>query len=224
MIPSQERFHLYLLIGQSNMAGRAPIEDQDKAPLERCFLLNAKNEWERATAPLGRYSTVEVKQCKLNPGYTFAQKMVEAQPGISIGLIVNAKGGTNIAEWKKGGQLYNEAVRRTRLAQETGVVKGILWHQGESDEKNTNYLTELKVFIEDLRGDLGTPDVPFIAGQVNDVKLINDDVARLPFEVAHTAFVSSDGLTCLDRWHFDSKSMRLLGERYAAAMLRELER
>src|SRR5690606_20312226 len=45
---SKEKFHIYLFIGQSNMAGRAPIEDQDKIIMERTYLLNKEDKWELA--------------------------------------------------------------------------------------------------------------------------------------------------------------------------------
>lgn len=78
---------------------------------------------------------------------------------------------------------------------------------------------KLKVLIADLRQDFGNEKLPFVAGQVSKVELINRQVAALPAEVPQTAFASSRGLTCMDRWHFDPKSMKLLGERYADAIL-----
>ncbi len=77
----------------------------------------------------------------------------------------------------------------------------------------------LQVLISSLRKDLGREDLPFVAGQISKLELINKQVAALPAEVPHTAFASSEGLTCSDRWHFDAKSMKLLGERYAEAIL-----
>ena len=135
---------------------------------------------------------------------------------------VNAKGGTRIEEWGKGTKFYAEAVRRTKAAiAGGGTLKGILWHQGESNEKNPDdYLDMLKALVEDLRKDLDSPDLPFVAGQVNNLKPINDQIAKLPETVPHTAFVSSEGLKAMDRWHFDAPSMKLLGERYADEMLK----
>ena len=48
---------IYLLIGQSNMAGRAPIEAEDEGVLERCFLFTKKN-----SAPLNIHSTGKLGQ------------------------------------------------------------------------------------------------------------------------------------------------------------------
>ena len=72
----------------------------------------------------------------------------------------------------------------------------------------------------DVLAALGLFAADRVAGQVNDLELINDQIARLPAVVPATAFVSSDGLKAMDRWHFDARSMKLLGRRYAEAMLK----
>lgn len=219
----KDKLHIYLLIGQSNMAGRAPFTQEEAAPIERCFLLNGEDQWEQAKNPLNIYSTIRkgANMQKMNPGYGFSKAMLEKDKNISIGLVVNAKGGTKIEEWKKDTKFYNEALRRTKEAQKTGTLKGILWHQGESNQGNPEgYLDKMKLLIEDLRKDLGAPNLPFVAGQVINVPAINDQIAKLPAAVPTTEFVSSDGLKGQDRWHFDGKSMKLLGERYADAMIK----
>ncbi|MBT3200104.1 MAG: sialate O-acetylesterase [Phycisphaerales bacterium] len=220
--PSSGPMHVYLLIGQSNMAGRAPFTPAEAAEIPRCSLLNKEGKWEPAKNPLNRYSTIRkgLGMQKMNPGYTFALTMLEKQPAVSIGLVVNAKGGTSIKQWAKGTKFYKDALARTKIAMKTGVLKGILWHQGESDAKDDKYLDKLKTLIADLRKDLGAPNLPFVAGEVKDVKLINEQIKQLPKAVKHTAFASGEGLKTKDRWHFDAKSMKLLGKRYAQAMLK----
>ena len=221
--PDDERFDVFLLIGQSNMAGRAPIAAEETAPIKGAFLLNAEDAWEQAAVPLNRYSTIRkgLGMQKLNPGYTFCRVMLEKNPGVSIGMVVNAKGGTRIEQWAKGTKFYKEAIRRTEAARKQGVLKGILWHQGESNQGNPEaYLKQLVTLVEDLRTDLGMPDLPFIAGQVNQLPSINEEIARLPGQLPDTGYVSSEGLKAMDRWHFDAKSMKLLGERYAEAMMK----
>lgn len=219
----KDKLHVYLLIGQSNMAGRAPFTEAEAAVIPRCYLLNDKDSWEAAKNPLNRYSTIRkgLGMQKMNPGYGFSQTMLKKDKNISVGLIVNAKGGSKIAQWKKGTQFYKEAIRRTKEAQKNGTLKGILWHQGESDNGSPDgYLENLKTLITDLRKDLGEPKLPFIAGQVNNAPAINDQIAKLPKTLPETGFVSSEGLKAMDRWHFDAKSMKLLGNRYAEEMLK----
>lgn len=219
----KDKLHVYLLIGQSNMAGRAPFSGEEGETIDRCYLLNDKDNWEPAKNPLNRYSTIrkDLKIQKMNPGYTFAKVMTEKQKEISIGLIVNAKGGTRIEEWKKGGKFYNEAIRRTKEAQKSGTLKGILWHQGESNNgQPEGYLEKLTTLIADVRKDLGIAELPFVAGQINNGPAINDQIAKIPATVPSTGYASAEGLKAMDRWHFDAPSMKLLGERYAEEMLK----
>ncbi len=226
----EKPIHIYLLIGQSNMAGRAQIEEEHAGTIEGCFLLGPQGEWEPAINPLNRHSTIRkgIDMQRLNPGYGFAKAMRKANPEIPIGLVVNAKGGSTIEEWEKGTHFYGEALKRVREAQKTGILEGILWHQGESNigEPET-YLEKLKGLIADLRKDLGQENLRFVAGQVfyhpktkplN--KAINKEIARLPEVVPNTGCVISEGLTTFDNTHFDAPSTIVLGERYAEGMMK----
>lgn len=226
----KDKLHVYLLIGQSNMAGRAPFAEKESGPIERCYLLNNEDKWESAKNPLNRHSTIRkgLGMQKMNPGYTFSKTMLEKDKSISIGLVVNAKGGTKIEQWKKGTHFYKEAVRRTKKAQETGVLKGILWHQGEGNSSNPEqYFGKLSELIANLRKDLGKPNLPFVAGEIlypknlsRDQNPINNQIAMLSNAVPFTGVANAKGLTLQDYAHFDSKSMKLLGERYAEEMLK----
>jgi hypothetical protein len=124
--------HIYLLIGQSNMAGRATITEEIAGEIPRCFLLNGEGKWLAAKNPLNRYSTIRkgLDMQRLGPGYSFAKSMVkDADPVVSLGLVVNAKGGTKIEQWAKGTSFYNDALKRVEVARKSGVLKGILWHR-----------------------------------------------------------------------------------------------
>jgi|SaaInlStandDraft_1057018.scaffolds.fasta_scaffold15330_3 hypothetical protein len=223
---AKKDLHIYLLIGQSNMAGRAKVAKGEDAVLQNTFLLNGQDQWEPAKNPLNRYSTIRkgLGMQKLNPGYSFSKTMLKKMKGSSIGLVVNAKGGSNINDWVPGSKFFQEAIKRTKAAMKSGSLKGILWHQGESNAKDEKYLDKLSALVKNLRRDLGEPSLPFIAGQVNNVPLVNEQIAKLPSVIQHTSFVKSDGLQAMDRWHFDAKSMKMLGERYAKEMLRLLKK
>ena len=212
------------------MAGRAQVEDEHAGVIEGCFLLGPQGEWEPASNPLNRHSTIRkgIDMQRLNPGYGFAKAMRKANSEVSVGLVVNAKGGSKIEEWEKGTHFYDEALRRVREARKNGVLKGILWHQGESNSREPySYLEKLKGLIAGLREDLGQENLPFVAGQVfyNPetkplTKAINKEIARLPEVVPNTGYVSSEGLTTFDNTHFDVPSTVVLGERYAEEMLK----
>jgi hypothetical protein len=226
-----EKREIYLLIGQSNMAGRAPIETQDEVAVVGCELFRNPGDWVPAANPLNLFSTIrkDVVHQKLNPGYGFALRMRELRPDLSLGLVVNARGGTAISEWAKGTTYYNDAVSRTKAAiADNGRLAGILWHQGESDGSSTNsYMGKLTNLIANLRFDLDAPDLPFIAGLVEmdeanypgTPRAINEIIIQLPSVVSNTAVASSVGLGTIDGTHFDSAGQRELGRRYADALL-----
>ncbi len=220
------------MIGQSNMAGRAEIEQQDKDTLENVFLFTgiAEKEWEPAANPLNKYSTIRknLEMQKLGPGYSFGRKMTESSGSKKIGLVVNAKGGTAISEWMPGTEFYKEAVARVKQAMKSGILKGIVWHQGESDvSKSEEYLKELMELIQSLRKDLGDQDLPFVAGQLSEDrdtrKLFNEMILQLPNRVKYTAVATSENTSTFDGAHFNSESQRILGERYAVEMLKLLK-
>ena len=224
---SLKHMDIYLLIGQSNMAGRADIETQDKDTLKGVYLLTGLEEkmWERAANPVNKYSTIRksLDLQKLGPGYYFAQSMAEKNPKKQIGLVVNAKGGTAISEWMPGTEFYNEAVSRAKQAMKSGTLKGIVWHQGESDISRTEvYMEKLTTLIESLRSDLGNKNLPFVAGQLSEDKVerkqFNRMILELPKTVKNTGVVTTENTTTLDETHFDSESQRELGKRYAEQM------
>ncbi|ALJ05407.1 hypothetical protein APS56_09875 [Pseudalgibacter alginicilyticus] len=220
---------LYLCIGQSNMAGRATIEEQDKDSLQNVFLFtgNAAKPWEKAANPLNKYSTVRksINMQRLGPSYGFAKEMTNAMPNKKMGLIVNAKGGTSIEEWERGDTLYNEAISQAKKAMEYGILKGVIWHQGEGNVgRYDKYMPKIKELIEALRSDLNVPNLPFVAGQLSSDKPqrnnFNIMILELPDAVENTGVVRSENTSTIDDTHFDSESQRLLGKRYAVEMLK----
>jgi pimeloyl-ACP methyl ester carboxylesterase len=235
-LPAKERFHLFLLVGQSNMAGRGVVTPDDKVPHARVLMLNKDGEWVPATDPLHFDKPTAVG---VGLGRTFGIAVAEATPGVIIGLIPCAVGGSPIDAWRPGvyypptkSHPWDDAMRRAKLALESGTLKGILWHQGESDstaELAPKYEAKLHDLIGRLRSELRAPNTPFIAGQLgrfpdspwNEFKAQVDQVHRaLPTKVPHTAFVTADGLMHKgDKVHFDADSYRELGRRYAKAYL-----
>lgn len=220
-----ENFEIFLCIGQSNMAGRAEIMSQDTNVLNNAFLLNDKLEWEKAQNPMNRYSTIrkDIDLQLLSPAWTFAETL-EAE-GKHIGLVVNARGGTNIKEWQKGDTYYTEAVSRALEAKKTGILKGVIWHQGESNQNSPLiYTTLFKTMIEDLRADLSIADLPVIVGEIGkwreSADRINVVISELKNEIPYVEYVSALGITHLgDNTHFSSESQREMGRRYAAKYL-----
>ena len=213
---------LFLLIGQSNMAGRGVVEAQDKVPHPRVFMLNEQLAWVPAIDPMhwDRPDRIGV-----GPGSTFGRVVAEANAGTIVGLIPAAVGSTSLDQWAVGGELYTNAVARAREAMKHGKLAGILWHQGESDntpEKIVTYPERFSKMIAQLRSDLNAADVPVIVGEIGRFHVgspaINPMLAKLPARVALCACVSSEGLADKgDKVHFDTPAAREFGRRYAQA-------
>lgn len=238
---SPESFHLFLLVGQSNMAGRGVVEPQDQKPHPRVLVFTKEQTWAPAVDPLHFDKPAVVG---VGPGRAFGLAVAKANPDITIGLIPCARGGSPISSWEPGayhdqtdGYPYDEAIERARAAMRTGTLRGILWHQGEGDstpERARVYEKRLHELVERFREDLNAPEVPFIVGQLgkfetrpwNDAKKQVDAIHRdLPNHLPRTAFVSADGLTDKgDHVHFDARSSRELGERFAKAYLTLIEK
>ncbi len=226
-----ENMDIYLLIGQSNMAGRAEVSGRDKDTLRNVFLYTGIDgrEWEKAANPLNKYSTVRKKLSmqKMGPGYHFAKSMSKSKNPKPIGLVVIAKGGTKIELWMPGTEFYKEAVSRTKAAMNYGELKGILWHQGEANSsKYQEYTAKIVALIEALRKEFGLPDLPFIAGQLSDDKPqrinFNKMIMQLPTQIDNVGVATSAGTRTIDSTHFDAKSQKKLGIRYARQMKKRL--
>ncbi|MDB5268682.1 MAG: putative acetyl xylan esterase AxeA [Hymenobacter sp.] len=240
----KEKFQLYLLVGQSNMAGRGAVEAQDTIPNRHVLRLNPTGQWEIAKDPIHFDKTV----AGVGPGLTFGRLMAAADTSITIGLIPCAVGGSGIDAWTPGAYFadtkthpYDDALARARTALQAGTLAGIIWHQGESDsspEKSALYQQKLKILIKQLRADLQLPNVPFVAGQLPAYQInktgsdglprlnesamrINEAVAGLQKQLPNYRFVTAEGTADIgDHTHFNAVSARLMGQRYAAAMQR----
>lgn len=227
----KENFHIFLLMGQSNMEGGSSIDgDMDKTPHPRIWTMNAWDSWVQSTDPITNNKNIAV-----GPGFAFAKKMVQENEDITIGLIPLAVGGTPISLWMKGTDFYNATLSALSIGQINGVIKGILWHQGEHDSFMVNtaisYAENLRVLIDDLRIDIGDPNLPFIVGGLVDSPMASD-YSKLTVTVWNrlkdvgthfyqTGYAKSVGVPYLpDYIHFSTEGQRMMGERYANEYLR----
>jgi hypothetical protein len=237
-----KRLEIFLLMGQSNMKGRGvmpanPLNDPQivmmHKPSDGCFL--ARHPLHLTGDPTD-FSGAD--NAGVGPGIAFAQAIAEARPDVRVLLIPCAVGGTQISAWQKGRRLYEEAVRKAKLALKQAPkgkarIAGALWLQGESDsttkEKLAAYPERLDQMIKDLRADLSLPKLPFVActigelkeSNVNDRKAINAILLDLPNRIPHTACVDSREFarSIGDRVHFDTATQNKHGLRYAEKYL-----
>lgn len=229
---SDPNFHIYLLMGQSNMAGRGPITPElANVGNARVFMLNAAGEWVPARHPV---HFDKPKVAGVGPGLSFGVAMAEANPNVRIGLVPCAVGGTSIDKWQPGAydeatktHPWDDALPRIQNATRAGAVKGMLWHQGEADSDPTAtaaYLPKLTELIGRVRTLTGQPALPVVVGELGRFRenriSFNAQLLKLPALVPHTAVATSENLTDKgDQNHFDGASADELGRRYAVQML-----
>lgn len=222
-------FHLYLLAGQSNMAGRGPLDSLCKETNPQIWMFDKKNKWVPAKDPV-HFDKPE--SAGVGPAIAFAKEMIKDNKNIRIGLIPCAWGGSSIKVWQPDSSYinhshpYDDAIGRTKEAMKYGVLKAILWHQGESDNNQqavANYMDRITVLINGFRTEFNSPNLTFIAGEIGrfgkGVPPVNNVIDEIPNRIPFTSTVSSDGLKDKgDKLHFDAASARELGKRYATAL------
>jgi lysophospholipase L1-like esterase len=247
-------FHIFLCFGQSNMDGSAKAEEQDKQPVDERFQMLAavdfpalerkQGQWYLATPPLCRPSS------GIGPTDYFGRTLVEKlPPNVKVGVVVVAVPGCDIGLFDKdafepfvakapdwmadmirqyGGNPYARLVETAKIAQQAGVIKGILLHQGETNTGQADWPAKVKIVYDNLLADLElkAEDVPLIAGEVvgadqnGGCAAMNPIIATLPQSIPTAHVVSSKGCEAqADRIHFTAAGYRELGKRYAEAML-----
>lgn len=246
-------FHIYLAFGQSNMEGQGNIEQQDKSVDKRFQMMATVDNcngrklgtWNDAIPPLANCSG------KLGPADYFGRTMVEKTPeGIKIGVIVVAVAGCDIGLFSKdnyrnytggqswytvrvnayGGNPYGRMIEMAKKAQEDGVIKGIIFHQGETNSGDGNWPGNVKKVYDNIISDLGLGDnIPFLAGEVlrsGSSSGANNNIAKLPQQSKNFYVVSSEGFNQVlgdgQNVHFTSQEYRDFGKRYAEKMLEVL--
>ena len=246
-------FYIYICFGQSNMEGNAQPESIDKTGIDARFQLLAtcnftnpsrtKGKWYTATPPLVSPNG------GLGPSDYFGRTMVECLPeNVRVGVIPVAMGGSpiemfdkdkyqqkmkdNPSEWwvtlaknHYGGNPYGRIIEMAKEAQKVGVIKGILLHQGCSNNGDSNWPNMVKKIYNDMLSDLGlgTDSVPLFVGETlyqnqgGSCYAHNTQVARMPSVIPNSYVVSSDGCpgNGNDPWHFNAWGYRILGSRYA---------
>lgn len=223
----KEKFmiHSFLLIGQSNMAGRGFFNEVEKINNDKINVLR-NGDWVPSLLP--------VNHDRSTSGVNLAESFADAyskEHGVAVGLIPCADGGTTLDQWAEGGVLFDHAVFQAKLAQRSSKLVGILWHQGESDCLNhlySHYEEKFLKIMEAFRRQLDAYDIPFILGGLGDYlpdcsydgnfknyKEINKTLEKIAKNEKMTGFVSAEGLTSnSDFLHFNAKSLREFGLRY----------
>lgn len=219
----------FLMLGQSNMAGRGFINEVPPIYNERIQMLR-NGRWQMMTEPINYDRPV----AGVSLVSSFADEWCSENKEDTIGLIPCAEGGSSLDDWAIDKVLFRHAISEAKFAMETSELAGILWHQGETDSFNGNYKTyykKLLLIIETLRKELNAPDIPLIIGGLPDFlgkegfgkncteyALVNKELEKFASEQDNCYFVTAKGLTSNpDGIHIDAVSQRKFGLRYFEA-------
>jgi len=254
-----QNFQIYLAFGQSNMEGNAKIEPQDQANVPQRFKMMAAVDMPSKGRVKGNWYTAIPPLCRENTGLTpcdyFGRELVNRLPEhITVGVINVAVAGCSIdmfdedksqsylstsPDWLKGiaslygNHPYNVLVELGRKAQEEGVIKGILLHQGETNTGEQNWPNNVKKIYDRIISDLNLDPnkVPLLVGEVvnadsgGSCAYHNNIIANVPNVIPNSYVIKSNGLPSGgDNLHFSAQSYREFGKRYAETMLSILEK
>lgn len=231
--PKKKETWVFLMAGQSNMAGRGFVEPQDTISSSRILTINKNNTIILAKEPLHFY---EPTSGGLDCGISFAKNLLKDIPeNTSILLIPAAVGGSSIDQWindsvHRDVKLQSNFKQKVALAKKYGTVKGVLWHQGESDankKRIPKYDENLKILFKKFRSSVGNRKLPILVGELGGYRknneswntinsIINEHAKKEKYMyVIDTSDLNDKG----DNLHFDSESQRLLGKRFAEVYL-----
>ena len=217
--------HSFLLIGQSNMAGRGYLHEAVEVDNSHIKVLR-NGRWVKMFRPINpdrSFSGVSL-------GERFAERYAQKYD-VDVGLICCADGGTKIGQWQPGEILLDHAIYQAQLASRTSTIAGVLWHQGESDCSDpllrANYEQGFLRIMDELKNKLDLHDVPFLIGGLGDYLVdyagadcrgyreINETLERIAQNNPMTGFVTAEGLTPNpDNLHFSAQSLYEFGNRY----------
>lgn len=220
---------VFLLMGQSNMAGRGLLEEVEAIRDERIRAFR-DHRWSAAREPLHD----DRPGAGVGLAMSFARRVLAAGACGEAGLVPCAVGSTPLQRWLPGADLYQRAVSLAREAAREGTVKAVLWHQGEQDSRAeadaSAYCRRFVGMAQALRAELDDPALPVVVGELGEFlsqrpelghfRTVNAELRKASETLSACACASSRGLTHKgDSLHFDAPSLRRFGERYAEAYL-----
>ncbi len=228
-IPMKKNIWVFIMAGQSNMAGRGLVEPKDTLVSERVLTINIKGEIILAKEPIHFY---EPSKKGLDCGLSFGKNLIKHIPdSISVLLIPTAVGDTSVSQWLNNTthqniELLSNFKEKADLGKNYGHVKAILWHQGESDaveKKIIAYKENLKNLFEKFRTIVGNPDLPILMAELGSYssneknwQLINNKIEEIAeSDINIESFSTFDLKDRGDKVHFNSEGQRIIGKRFA---------
>ena len=238
----QGQMQLFILVGQSNMVGWAPIPEGEPTDA-RIYVFGKDYRWKIAAHPI-EDATNQVDIASDNgiagfgPAMDFAFASLERHPNVMIGLIPCAKNSSGIIQWQRNlsdQSLYGSCLKRVRAASPMGHIAGILFFQGETDAQDPilypqpepqalNWASMFTTFVTDFRNDAHEQNLPVVFAQLGANPLSQDFVnwkiiqeQQSSIDLSMTAMITTTDLPLMDGLHFTTDSYRLIGRRFADA-------
>jgi len=231
-LPHKKDVWIFIMAGQSNMAGRGVVEPPDTLPNPRILTINRNNEIIIAKEPLHFY---EPNLTGLDGGVSFARELIKHRNSITILLVPAAVGGSSSTQWlgdslHRNVRLLSNFETRVAAVKKYGTIKGILWHQGEADTEPKlipGYEGRLQKIFAQLRLYCDNATLPILIGELGSFSgnqanwdLINQSIHHYVSTDKQAAVVDTDDLKPKDdKIHFNSEGQRMMGERMAKTFL-----
>lgn len=223
---------VFLLAGQSNMAGRAMVAPEDTVPIPGILSINRNSDLIQAKEPLHFY---EPDMAGLDCGLSFGKQLRKYCSDSVYFLIIPASiGGSSIDQWlgdslHRGVKLLSNFKEKAELGKKYGVIKAIIWQQGEEDaddQRSIHYYDRLGKTIKLLREAAGDTTLPVAIGEIGTFldnssyqKSINEQIARYTSKDSNTVAISSSTFGHIgDFVHFDAASQRKMGRMFADSL------
>jgi hypothetical protein len=245
----QGKMHLFILAGQSNMVGWAPIPDGEKTD-PRIYVFGKDYHWRIADHPIeDAFNQVDMvsenRIAGFGPAMDFAFAGLERHPDIVIGVIPCAKNSSAIIQWQRDlsdQSLYGSCLKRAQAASVMGEISGLLFFQGEEDALDPiqypqpephpgDWARLFSAFMADFRADLDQPNLPVIYAQLGSNSALADfpkwvivKEQQASVTLPMTDMIVTDDLPLMDGLHFTTDSYRVIGKRFAEAFWELVER
>lgn len=249
-------FHIYIAYGQSNMGGTADAQSADKVENSRFKIFATQKCSGKGRNTLG--DVYPAVPSLFNCGNTisiadwFGRTMADSMPDVTVAIIPVAVGGASIKlfdqdqyksylstaeswlqnyakEYASDGNVTKTIIDIAKKAQEKGVIKGFIFHQGETDGGYSEWPKIVKKTRDDILKalNMSSDTVPFVAGELlREGCCYSDRVSKLPNTMDNTYYATSENLggNGVDRYHFNHDAYVEFGKRYAAQMLKAINR
>jgi len=232
-MPKKDKVWVYVMAGQSNMEGNGQIMPQDTISHPRLITINTKNEWVYLKEPINlNFPWYR----KLDCGHSFGMSMLKKVPDdVSIAVISTAVGGSSVNHWLDDSEfrtmhLWSNITKMIAEAKKIGTIKGMIWHQGETDAKPKRletYTEKLNTLFTKIRKECDNENMPIVVGELGDFgvdrpdwKAFNKILEKYSAENNNIEMIKTSDLDDMgDKVHFNNTSLRKMGKRYAEKMI-----